>query len=731
MLKLIRRRVGSLLSAVSPKINFQIIIIDIRLMIDRNSNNNSTSVDNNNSIHRKGNDIKSAMLLAGMKRTKSGTALPSSGNSFTSNNNNNSSSNNDNNTGANGKTILKSWSLSVDDVTLTNTQSVPPGADLPHFNNDKVELGHSSMQMTSQRSPNIGAPLPHLTLVSSPGSSDNSHAATINNNHIPSLLYPQRISGSSGTGADMVYVDSATDSASHIAMELNGQNLPSPGLFSPAIKSSPSPQSSSVSSSISTMNSAHSSVPSTPVGGGKKSSSSVFKWPIMENIKKSLSKLHHHGSANSLTNATGAANVTAVVSVEDAIDGPVKRMKALTLDTPSSVADTNGSDTGKLVHAITDPIQSAETFQQPPFSADRPSSLLARRQSKKGLTLNIPPIPLLSSKQPGKHLGIVEASPPATPQGKQPQSNYDTSSVMSPVVGKFIQTQTAESTASYVSDQTNVPKLSTVASPTGEYDVRVISRTLTDPLSPTAEAMSLGNKPSLSLDYSIILEWLYLGTEIAVTTACSTAHSITTNNSDTVNDQAYVDLPSPQIITPKKHNNSSQQQQQVQTPKPPSIRLHLKSTADLMYRLNVKYIINVASESPDLDSIYKSVANTNAGSPVQLPLRKYTKLNLYDYEEEDIEPTLRVALKLIDDYHSAHPTDIIYVHCRAGRSRSVSIVIAYLMWKFGWSLTDAYDYVKARRPVASPNIGFMTVLGALEREFRQMRGAVSQTGTYD
>lgn len=57
-----------------------------------------------------------------------------------------------------------------------------------------------------------------------------------------------------------------------------------------------------------------------------------------------------------------------------------------------------------------------------------------------------------------------------------------------------------------------------------------------------------------------------------------------------------------------------------------------------------------------------------------------------------------------------------YVHCRAGKSRSVTVVLAYLILSHRWSLKKAYAYVLERRKGISPNIGFMAELLNVEAE---------------
>ncbi|GET86139.1 dual-specificity protein phosphatase, putative [Leishmania tarentolae] len=56
----------------------------------------------------------------------------------------------------------------------------------------------------------------------------------------------------------------------------------------------------------------------------------------------------------------------------------------------------------------------------------------------------------------------------------------------------------------------------------------------------------------------------------------------------------------------------------------------------------------------------------------------------------------------------------VLVHCQKGRSRSATIVLAYLIYTNGWSVAEAMKYVGARRPCAEPNIGFMEELRKLQ-----------------
>ena len=72
------------------------------------------------------------------------------------------------------------------------------------------------------------------------------------------------------------------------------------------------------------------------------------------------------------------------------------------------------------------------------------------------------------------------------------------------------------------------------------------------------------------------------------------------------------------------------------------------------------------------------------------------------------------AFNFADDarLHSS-PT---YVHCKAGKSRSVTAIMAYLIHANHWTLSRAYAFVLDRRKGISPNIGFVSELMSFEEE---------------
>lgn len=99
-------------------------------------------------------------------------------------------------------------------------------------------------------------------------------------------------------------------------------------------------------------------------------------------------------------------------------------------------------------------------------------------------------------------------------------------------------------------------------------------------------------------------------------------------------------------------------------------------------------------------------------------IEKYKKIALKDVVEgQEIQSVMDESCAFIDEARLT--SSPIYVHCKAGKSRSVMLVMAYLIHSNRWTLQEAYAYVVERRREVSPNIGFVAELMAFEKRTLQ------------
>jgi protein-tyrosine phosphatase len=57
-----------------------------------------------------------------------------------------------------------------------------------------------------------------------------------------------------------------------------------------------------------------------------------------------------------------------------------------------------------------------------------------------------------------------------------------------------------------------------------------------------------------------------------------------------------------------------------------------------------------------------------------------------------------------------NPSNRILVHCNLGISRSTTLILAYLMKTYNATLLEAFKFLKHRRPIICPNLGFLRQL---------------------
>jgi predicted protein tyrosine phosphatase len=129
------------------------------------------------------------------------------------------------------------------------------------------------------------------------------------------------------------------------------------------------------------------------------------------------------------------------------------------------------------------------------------------------------------------------------------------------------------------------------------------------------------------------------------------------------------------------------------------------SKADVMSLLGIDVVINVSVECKN--HFEGDIARTIIGRNI-----RYAKLHVVDDCSQDMEAAWTAASDIMEDCRRTGRK--VLVHCHAGRSRSASTVIYYLMTREGLNLRDALNHVESCRPQISPNPGFMRQLRNVE-----------------
>ena len=139
---------------------------------------------------------------------------------------------------------------------------------------------------------------------------------------------------------------------------------------------------------------------------------------------------------------------------------------------------------------------------------------------------------------------------------------------------------------------------------------------------------------------------------------------------------------------------------------------HIQTPADArqLEALGIRAVLNTAAELP--------LSQEDPHSPMSVLhdtlIRDYLHIPMRDVVEAvGVQQQLRDACRFLERMRACgRPT---FVHCRAGKSRSATCVMAYLIQTRRWTLKQAYAFVSAQRPRTSPNIGLMAELMHFER----------------
>ena len=131
--------------------------------------------------------------------------------------------------------------------------------------------------------------------------------------------------------------------------------------------------------------------------------------------------------------------------------------------------------------------------------------------------------------------------------------------------------------------------------------------------------------------------------------------------------------------------------------------------------LNKNNIKNVVSAVTGFENIYDDTFN-------------HLSLNLIDNENQNIIHYFEITYHYIDNIvsknissSSKEKKNKILIHCICGVSRSVTILIAYIIKKYNYNPTDALELVKKHRSIANPNNNFMNQLWVYYNSLKKIK----------
>jgi atypical dual specificity phosphatase len=92
----------------------------------------------------------------------------------------------------------------------------------------------------------------------------------------------------------------------------------------------------------------------------------------------------------------------------------------------------------------------------------------------------------------------------------------------------------------------------------------------------------------------------------------------------------------------------------------------------------------------------------------------YKTVIIDDVPSANIKQYFAVCHRFIESAHASG--GVVLVHCWAGVSRSATIVISFLMQKYGITMMQAMDHVRLQRWFINPNPGFKNQMKRFEKE---------------
>ncbi|XP_063231155.1 phosphatidylglycerophosphatase and protein-tyrosine phosphatase 1 [Bacillus rossius redtenbacheri] len=112
-------------------------------------------------------------------------------------------------------------------------------------------------------------------------------------------------------------------------------------------------------------------------------------------------------------------------------------------------------------------------------------------------------------------------------------------------------------------------------------------------------------------------------------------------------------------------------------------------TNKLLNEENVKAVVSM-NEDYELNFL------ANGGKQWARHGVQFLQLSTTDIFETPDQDKLRRGVEFMERFQGSRAS--VYVHCKAGRTRSATLVGCYLMSKHGWTPAEAVEFMRARRP---------------------------------
>jgi len=103
---------------------------------------------------------------------------------------------------------------------------------------------------------------------------------------------------------------------------------------------------------------------------------------------------------------------------------------------------------------------------------------------------------------------------------------------------------------------------------------------------------------------------------------------------------------------------------------------------------------------------------------------RYMRIPVRDNGLINLRMHFQSALDFIEEARRRNAR--VLVHCHAGISRSSTVVIAYVMKHMNLAMAQAYQFVKSKRPIIAPNLGFVGQLMEFEQGLNKINAPRSR-----